>query len=675
MTTGVSPSAASPLGAAGSRRLGAPRGLGEHAGAIALLLALAVAGLVVALSDAISPNQVGAIHGDGNGTWEVGKVHVAGWDSPGYNPFGESRLSLPTIPLTFLYLLAVTSIGSIMVRALPGAAAWPRVVRALAGFLPGYVIVFAPLQLVFAAVPLPYASWVALALVLAAGLGLHARALRTTTTALRTEASVRTGLLVTGAGIAAVAGVSILWRLQAGRNFMVNDSVITVLQQAQATLLGPTGTYLGQWDQQSDEWLFSAPLMFRQADGQDYLFPLWLASAMGLASFACIVFGLLKHFAWRRATLTAGVGTALILAATPSILPTTYLSLFGGQNPALWTGHEGRYVGIVAPWLALLLVGRVRDRRTGALAALALAGLAFVSVHAAAYVAAALGAVLVWRLAAGRRELAARVTPGVLGLGVVALAVPLLTYTYVTRVSDPSQLGWLLAGGAVLAGLTALAAAFAGAAAPAVRGGWWRGALFVVGAFALGFLLSGNLKVNEDLRSVLGVLLPGFDRPSISRGLLTEDLTFPSFTGQECTTAITGHCLGGGGFLNAYGVLIALALAGWVGIGRVVAGAPDTLVRWRAAWLLMVAALCASFALVDFTGVGQGVAWILTRFIEVPYYGLLAFGVVALVGARSRVTAAVGTAFVVAWVAIPLIGNGIPLQLGKNVDWLVGAIT
>jgi hypothetical protein len=205
-----------------------------------------------------------------------------------------------------------------------------------------------------------------------------------------------------------------------------------------------------------------------------------------------------------------------------------------------------------------------------------------------------------------------------------------------------------------------------------------KAALGWAGVLILGFALSNNLTnglTDGGIRGVLGALLPGYDRPLVSRGLLgaspIEGLTFPSFAGTECV--ISGHCLSVGGYIASYGFLSILALSTWLALGR--AGADPETNRLRAAWLAMAAALCVAFVLVDFTGASQGVAWILTRFIEVPYYGLIALAAVVLVGSRDRLTVAAGVLVLGAWTVVPLLYNLVPLQLIKNADWLVGVVS
>ena len=194
-------------------------------------------------------------------------------------------------------------------------------------------------------------------------------------------------------------------------------------------------------------------------------------------------------------------------------------------------------------------------------------------------------------------------------------------------------------------------------------------------ALGTGFVLSNNLVgklADGQVRDVLASALPGYGLPLESRGYtaITSNLDFPTFTGQEC--AFSGHCVSFPYFLAAYGFLTVLALTSWLALGQRADG-EDAGPR-RAAWLITVAALICSLALVDFTGVDQVSAWVLTRFIEVPYYALLGFAALAFAGSRSRVTAWIGAAVIAAWTVIPLAFSHVIPQLGRNANWLIGVI-
>ncbi|MCW2996405.1 MAG: hypothetical protein JWQ18_3900, partial [Conexibacter sp.] len=221
--------------------------------------------------------------------------------------------------------------------------------------------------------------------------------------------------------------LAVVHHLQAGRYFMVPDSISDFLNTAGEQMRGVFGTHLAQWDQQSDEWVFNAPLMFYTGSGEDYLFPLYITECLGLASFSCLIFGAVHSFAWRRPLLAASLATAAVLGSTPAIFPWFHISLIGGQNPMLWLGHPGRMIGIIGPWVALLLYGRWSARGAAAIL-LTTAGLAFTSFSGTLYVLAALGCAAAWQLLRGRGRAPALLSgriprAAITGLGVVAILV------------------------------------------------------------------------------------------------------------------------------------------------------------------------------------------------------------------------------------------------------------
>jgi mannose-6-phosphate isomerase len=655
----------------------------DHLPALFLLAGLIVTAVAVAFADRVSLPYLNLIHGEGVQLHEVGKTYVSGWDSPLYDPFQQNRLRWLTLLLTFAYAGSVTSLGTLVLGRIPAVAEWPRAVRVLASFLPGYLMVLGPLQVIFSALPYVTAAWVAAIGVPVVAIAVHRATLLATGARLRSDAAYRGRWLRSAGWVLGLVGLSALWRLQAGRNFMVSDSITVFLGAAKAQLGGVYGNHLVQWDQQSDEWLFSAPLMFTSHASKDYLFPLYWAQLSGLVSFGALVFGLARTFAPRRKTAAAALTTGLLLAGSPAIQPIFYISLFGGQNPEWWVGHVGRYVGVVAPWVAILLVGRVRGRAAWTAIGFATVGIGFCSVHVAIYTGIAVLAAHLWPRLRGRRPAlltGPRSGPALHGLAVLALGAPLLVYSILRYVSFQDELALVLLAGSVVGGVAAVLTAL-GATAPegSVRARvLTRGVAGWLGLFLLGFVLSNNLTngwTDGAIRDALGTVLPGYGRDLASRGLLgpspLDGLTFFKFSGSECW--ISGHCNSVGGFLGAYGFLLIMAAAGWLALGRVTAD--EQAARWRVAWLLMVAALGTAFALTDFTGAGEGVAWIITRFIEIPYYGLLAFTTIVLVSSRDRLTAYTGGLVVAAWTVAPVVYNLVPLQLIKNADWLVGLVS
>ena len=345
----------------------------------------------------------------------------------------------------------------------------------------------------------------------------------------------------------------------------------------------------------------------------------------------------------------------------------------------LFLGHPGRFVGIVAPWAALLLRRRLDDRRVLVAVVFATLGLGFVSMHVTVYVVGVLVLAWLWERLPRRRSLfLSRPRPqwALHALALGAIAAPLVTFGLLRRVGDPTPLvAFLLLG--TIVGMAGLALTAVGGTSLSLSAPRWRASAGWVGFLVLGFILSNAAVVlsptvaDLGVRGVLGAVLPGYDIPLQTRGLLDapiSGLTFFKFAGGECP--LSGHCLSIGGYLGSYGFISILAVAGWFAMGRP-AGADTDGNHWRAAWLGSVVAFCLSFVLIDFTGApADWFAWILTRFIEVPYYGLLALATIALVGSRDRLTAIVGAVVIGAWTVVPLVYNLVPLQLIRNADWL-----
>jgi hypothetical protein len=642
-----------------------------------LVAGLALAAVIVAKAPDVSVSALRQIHGDGTMLHEVGGVYVAGWVSPDWNPFVEDRFRILTLLASIVYLTSVTAIGATLVGTIRGVEGWPRTVRVLAGFLPGYLIVLVPLQVLFAGVYFVTAAWISLVTLPIIALLLHRRSLTVGITDLRSDPGRQRELLRTAAIISSILVLCGVYRLQAGRYFMVPDSITAFLNTAGEQLRGVFGSHLAQWDQQSDEWVFNAPLIFTSTQSQDYLFAFYATGFVALASFAALVFGIVHSFAVRRPRISGTLAMGAVLASSATIYPWDHVSLIGGQNPAMWLELPGRLMGIVGPWVALLLIGRLSPR-TAVTIVLATAGLGFTTISGTAYIGVALVCAGSWHLLRGRGPARLRGlvrTWLVPALGVIAVLTPAFVFWDLHHVSSPNSLGWVLLAGSAAAIVAATLLALSGSdssllpqlthVAPRVG--------VLLAALGVGFLLSNNLVggfAHGQVRETLASILPGYGSTLQTRDITTTPIAFPTFTGQECQ--FTGHCVSFPYFLAAYGFLTILALATWLALGlRETTVDPGPR---RAAFLVTVATLVASFALVDFTGADQITAWILTRFIEIPYYALLGFAAVAFVGSPNRVTAWAGGSVLVAWTVIPLASSHVFPQLARNADYLIRAV-
>jgi hypothetical protein len=668
---------------------------GWGAGAF-LLGGLALVAVWVSKAPGVDVHTLDLLHADGVQTHDIMGTYPGSWSDPAHNPFTANRLRLITPLLALVYLTSVTAIGATFLSTVRGTERWPAMVRLLAGFLPGFLMVLLPLQLLFQIVPTFTASWVALVAVPLVAIYLqHGTIAESAARLRRNEGYARISFLGVLAWIVLFLLVSALWRIQAGRYFMTPDSIGQFLQAADAQMAGAVGKHLALWDQQSDEWVFNAPLLFTSRTGHDQLFTFWAAQFVALTSFVSLVFGLASTFAWRRRTLAGLLAVGMIMASTPSIFPWDNIVIIGGQNPALWLAHPGRQISIVAPFIVLLLV--TRPSRRGVIAILLVAaGLAFTTVEGTLYAGVAVAGLGVWRFLRGRgwerlrAPRARRAGPVVVNaLAVLALIAPLYVYYAIHHTDWPDSLGWLLVLGAVAAVLAAVLLAL-GTAPPSAPSGAaevapdtsrprWKSpaglAAAALVALVVGQFLSNNLVgdfAGGSIRHALGSIFPGFDGAPLSRNVLQADnLTFPLFSGIECP--VSGHCASFGYFLAAYGFTLVVAFAGWLALGRVT---DDERVNgYRAAWLVTVAGLAIGLAVLDFTGAQDFMtAWILTRLVEVPYYAILAFAAVVFASSRSRVTLYAGAGVLAAWSIIPFAGDHVVQQVYKNADWLMGTL-
>jgi hypothetical protein len=145
-------------------------------------------------------------------------------------------------------------------------------------------------------------------------------------------------------------------------------------------------------------------------------------------------------------------------------------------------------------------------------------------------------------------------------------------------------------------------------------------------------------------------------------------LSFPKVSGYSC--ALFSACQTFAAFAACYGLLLVVALATWLALGPI--GSDAAVNARRVAWLLMVAALAIALVIVFFTGVTTGAqAIVFTRFLEVPYYGLLALAAMTFAGSRNRATMALGSGVLVVWSIVPAIAAQWPAQMVNNATWLL----
>jgi hypothetical protein len=600
---------------------------------------------------------------------------------PPIDPFSSDlshRSWLLTMIFEVTYLTSTMAIGSRIVPALRGDDHWPTPVRWLAGFLPGYLMTLAPLQLLLTAVPLTTASWIGLAAVPAWAIALHWRGLLAGTRDLRLRPPRRDGLTVAVSIALVIVALAAIHRLQQGIFHLTQDSIIYFLNVAEVQLQGGPGTeYLAHWKTQTDEWLFNAPLMFSHGSHGDLWFPFYLTQSVSVAAFLCLVYGIVHRIARRRKTLAGSLAVAAVFGSTLAIYPWVYVQIVGGGQPIIALAHPGRHIGIIAPVAALLIMQSPRKAPVWALA-LATLGLGFVTLNDLIYIGLAVTAGLIWHILRRRpgllRTPAARV--GVHATLVLALALPIVAYSFTRHAPSAPIVPTLILAAAGLAALSGAAVVTWGTTKAeqqtgAVRWLAWYGA-WVMTAI-LGVLLSDNLgasRIGVRVHDLMAPILPGFGVPTATRNVLTDGvfvgLHLPAFSQGACDTNTS--CGGIPNFLMGYGVLFSLILAAWITYGRL---KPDTEKpnQHRVALLIGLAALPPAMILVFFAGAETQQAGALTRMLEAPYYTLLVLTILAFCELRQRWVATVGVSFLTIWTIVPLLSFEWPVQMARNAEF------
>jgi hypothetical protein len=645
---------------------------------VVLGLGLAIVALVVLIGLPISPGRLQGL----SYFLEPKPVGTVGpFNLPPVSPFGTQLPQRPwLLTLVFIagYLSSTVAIGSRVVTAIQGDDHWPAPVRILAGFLPGYVMTLAPLQLLFARIPYREASWAAMAALPLVALLLRRRALLTALGDLRSGRSARGRGAGAMAIILALVIVAVVHRLQQGLLYLTQDSITYLLQLGIVQVSGEQWQYLIHWNIQTDEWLYNAPLMF--LDGGSYgdlWFPIYITQSVSVAASLCLLYGIVHRVARRRKALAAGVAVAATFGSTLAIYPWLYVIIVVGGQPMLALAHPGRYVSILAPWVAVLLLGRTRQVGAPTIALLTL-GLCFVTLNALLYVGLAVAAALLWRGVRGRRVSlqGRRARMAVHATLLLAMCFPVIAFSFTRgRLTSPTIPALLL----VLAVLIALAGVclicWGTPKEEVSRVGRGQVGWFVawLGTAALGLLFSDNLassRIGSRFHELLAPVLPGFSGPALGRPELSggrlAGFSFPSFSQETCDASVS--CGGLSHFLVAYGVLFVLVLAAWSGYGRL---RPDTsrTNQRRVVILLGLAGLAVGQIMVFFMGLATLLATIWSRLLELPYYTLLVLGVLGFCESKNRRVTIVGVGFLAIWTIAPLVGTGWPQQMVRNAGW------
>jgi len=608
------------------------------------------------------------------------------WDSIRFDPFLGLGL-MSEFLLIIPYLLSVAAIGNRVLNVLALSQRMQSNLASLAGgFLIGYVLVLPVIRLVFFVFPVSSAAGVSFAGVLFGGV-LSAKNLTLRRNRFPIGITIKP-IVVLGV----LTMVSFVYRIQSGRNFLVSDSLITFLDQIRAIKQAPMFGYLPSWNQQSDEWVFSSPGIFlTQRVGAEVL---WMLSTNALAFVALIV--VLGNTADRilvgrsQSRIVRWSAILFVVLGTTATLPVLNISLIGGQNPLVYLGHAGRYVGIVAPLLGIALgvYWRYAPQRQLPLLSILSMGFAFLSPQTFFYflIAIALG-VLIGSYREGQ-SLAIHVAPN-LGMRLSLVLLPPLSialglFVY-SRTPPPAPAGttqgtttlvpaaillflplvlmlaWVILRGAlqherhVLKGLLVPVSALCGVTVP---------------SFVLGLLLSGNLigdsRIRQGFASALHFLLPGIATPLLSRGINVPFAlsALGQYGGLQCW--ISTHCSSSSGFALSVGFPLLLASFG-VALTMATYEHRAQILGFATASLAVI--LLSAFFLTDFTGGDQLIyVWGKTRFLEAPLY-LLMFMSIVVVGRSLPIL----TAVIAALWAVPTVIILIP-QFFENLLWLIGRV-
>ena len=623
-----------------------------------------------------------SVHYDATETFPPGEVWTAPsgytWDTTQFDPFAGPGLGLNELVLLAVFYGSTFVIGDRILRSFEITASWSRPLRLGAGFLVAYVPIIVVVRLVTLRVDLKLAPWLCLVSmgVVATRILLQDRRGRSVGATTGVRAATGIGAVTArrrraALGVVAAYAAIAVWTYQSGRNFLVSDSIIGFLR----IIRDQPFEYLPRFGKQSDEFLYNSVPVYALRSSHTYALWFWLTNAFGKASMACLLYGTSRTLC-RGRRFPAVLSVCLVLFATPVADPRFYTSLFGGQNPTIFLGHIGRFLGIVLP---LLVAGALtRKGRWSVMSACVLGmAVATTSVHLLVFAVFTTGFLVVLALADHRlaRPLLSRVSDSVTTrLMLVAVLSPLLAYAYIGTPEAGGLRGYpLVAGGLAAFAAAAMVAAAQGKDNPPgplsrpvrtapVLG---LGVGILIGAVAAGGSTDlGSLERLGPFGRLLNRLLPAFGETVLYEDTLSMD--FDLFSATDCTHGVAVHCRTFEGFVGYYGTTFLLLVLMWAALRRSTA---NPLIQRRDTLLFLygLAALTLGFFLTDFVGpTGTTVYWTLTRFIEVGYYLLLALAPVVFwnhLGGRVRATA---LALLGLWVGIPFVSHSFLAQWAWN---------
>jgi hypothetical protein len=616
------------------------------------------------------------IHGDSLHVYEPQGVYGDNWNTAAFEPFSGGRVGLLELALALVAYGGTIVVGERILRSLVTRYRWPLSLRLGGAFLIGYIPVFALVRLV----TLRVGTNTAPALCLAA---LAATAIVSLAVDFRSRhagnAGRATGVRPLPVAVLLSAFAIVVWTIQSGRNYLVSDSVLLFLGVAR----GDYGRldWLPPFGRQMDEFLFNYPMAYADRGSTTFALWFWLTNAIAKVSMVWLIVGVVWTLTKGR-WLIAGLSSVLVLFASPLAEPSRYVSLFGGQNPAIYLGHAGRFLGIVLPFLILLVVSEGMDGTARWVSA----GLGFAmmatSPHNVLYagvtgllLALIVGARLVLR-ATDRRVRSA--TAWIAGLGMVlVVGGPLVTYGTIGMDGLHGMGGVALALGVAGALAASVALAVRGVAETGVglseelpAGHPSRLVAMGVGVL-LGVLTMGNvfyksLMEHGAYRSIMRNLFPAYREDP----LFVMSFDSKPFTHASCTGVPTPVCSSFSGFASYLGPTF---LAGVVALVVLLVSLSQASLRQRdlILVLLQLSLFEIGMFLTDFMGAADPATyWIQTRFLEIGYYGILIMLPVVLWNHLSGQVRTGSLLAVSAWFVVPLVANPFAQQWWENLDYL-----
>jgi hypothetical protein len=624
------------------------------------------------------------IHADSTKIYPPGKVVHDYWGNPwdptGFNPF-DGFISMQVLIFATVYMLMICFIGRQIISSFLGNHLnLPQIPLLFAGFLIGYTTVLLPLRIIYALFPVRIGS----VLFLICLISLCIRSIMTT--------SMRTSqprILSSSSLIVLCIFIVFIYRVQSGRNFLVSDSNINFLNVVKLFKTTKSGfAFLPTWDQQSDEWIFTAPGVFLfESIRFDAIWYLLTASFGQISLFFSVYLFSLNSFRKVSSSRWLGLGawfpSCLIFFSTPSWLPSSYVSLFGGQNPVIYLGHAGRYVGLILPCILVFLFEQKSFERdkTYLLQFLFFAGIGFMSIHLALYFI-LIGFILTFIKPISRRG---QSKPTLHFITLIsqkkfifapALVGLLFVYTLIHRDISPgvtstteifSWTGLILLFGSCIS-LFLYKVSFRDVSVKLELFVHFRRYFFYGLALFIGFVFSGNtLLTFEPFRDGyrwVGSVFPSFLVDPYTRGV-GDVIPFNvlRFSGTECW--VTGHCVSVWGFIGAYGIvifLVSIALILFPTNG-------EQLTVNETLFALTLILFPLMFFIVDFTGGTELISsWVKTRFLEPAYYSLLVLSWLSI--ARFQKYRGLFLVISALWF-LPLIVIRVLPQIVTNLVWLV----